>query len=203
MPPRFLHPFLPYRSFLVPILVLCAIVVPCWLVFRLYRARTRGQPLSFGRELLLLTFVLYLSGLAAVTLIPSRSSRAQVEAADGFKLRPDLSSLTCPAATPSTGPTAARFCMRNAAGNLVLFIPLGLLIPLVWRRLRVRDGILIAIAFSVGIELLQYLSRMVGSKRLADVNDVILNVLGACLGLALGMLLRWRPRGRPAVVARG
>ena len=199
MPPRFLHPFLPYRSFLVPILVLCAIVVPCWLVFRLYRARTSGYRLSFGRELLLLTFVLYLSGLAAVTLIPSRSSRAAVEATDGFKLRPDLTSLTCPSATPSTGAAAGRFCMRNAAGNLALFIPLGFLMPLVWRRLRFRDGILIAIGCSVGIELLQYLSRMVGSKRLADVNDVILNVVGACLGLALGMLLRWRPGGHAAV----
>lgn len=199
MPPRFLHPFLPYRSFLGPILVLCAMVVPCWLVYRLYRARSRGHSLSFGRELLLLTFVLYLSGLAAVTLIPSRSSRAPVEATEGFKLRPDLSSLTCPAATPSTGAAAGRFCMRNAAGNLVLFIPLGLLIPLVWRRLRFRDGVLIAIAFSVGIELLQYLSRMVGSKRLADVNDVILNVLGACLGLALVAVMRWRPGRRQAV----
>lgn len=199
MPPRFLHPFLPYRSFLVPILVLCAIVVPCWLIFRLYRARSSGRRLALGRELLLLIFVLYLSGLAAVTLIPSRSSRAQVEATDGFKLRPDLTSLTCPSATPSTGSTSGRFCMRNAAGNLALFIPLGFLIPLVWRRLRFRDGIMIAVAFSIGIELLQYLSRMVGSKRLADVNDVILNVIGAALGLALVTLLRWRPGARPAV----
>ena len=193
MPPRFLHPFLPYRSFLGPIVVLCAIVVPCWLVFRLYRARSRAHRVSFGRELLLLTFVLYLSGLSAVTLVPSRSSRAPVEATNGFKLRPDLSSLTCPSVPPTTGSGGERFCMRNAAGNLALFIPLGFLIPLVWRRLRVRDGIVIAIAFSVGIELLQYLSRALGSKRLADINDVILNVLGACLGLALVAVVRWRP----------
>ena len=81
----------------------------------------------------------------------------------------------------------------------MLFFPLGILLPLVWSRLRFRNGIAIAIALSVSIELLQYASRVLGSKRLADVNDVILNVLGACVGLVLVALLRWRPGRRPAV----
>lgn len=71
--------FLPYRSFAFPILVLSAIVVPCWLVFRLYRFRTGGHTLSFPREILLLTVVLYLVGLAAATLTPNRSSRLLAE----------------------------------------------------------------------------------------------------------------------------
>ena len=201
MPPRFLHPFLPYRSLFVPILVFCAIAVPCWLAYRLYRHRSRGQRLSFGRELLLLIFVLYLSGLAAVTLLPNRGSRARVEATEGIKLRPDPAALMC-ASERLTGGVAARgFCMRNARGNFLLFLPLGLLLPLIWRRLRLRHGIGIALALSVGIEIMQYVSRALGSRRLADVNDVILNVLGACLGLAIVALLRWRP-GRSPVTQR-
>jgi glycopeptide antibiotics resistance protein len=89
--------------------------------------------------------------------------------------------------------------MRNARGNVALFIPLGILLPLIWRRLRFWNGLLIATAVSISIELLQYLSRGWGVNRLADVNDVILNVFGACLGLLLVSVLRWRPRGRPAV----
>lgn len=81
----------------------------------------------------------------------------------------------------------------------MLFVPLGILIPLVWRRLRFWQGISIAIALSFSIELLQYLSSALGSYRAADVNDVILNVLGACLGLALVSLLRFRPGSRPAL----
>jgi glycopeptide antibiotics resistance protein len=81
----------------------------------------------------------------------------------------------------------------------MLFFPLGILLPLVWRRLRFWSGIQIAIALSVSIELLQYLSSAWGSYRAADVNDVILNVLGASLGLALVTLLRLRPGARPAV----
>jgi glycopeptide antibiotics resistance protein len=189
---QLLYPFLPYRSLAFPILVLSAIVVPCWLVFRLYRHRTAGHSLSFRRELLLLTFVVYLSGLAATTLTPNRSSRYRAEATVGIDLRPSLASLTCSSAFLPGGSSAQGFCVRNARGNFLLFFPLGLLIPLVWRRLRFWRGVQIAIAVSCGIELVQYVSRSWGVNRTADINDVILNVLGACLGLVLVHLLRLR-----------
>ncbi len=190
MIPKFLFPFLPYRSFFFPFLVLSAIAVPCWLVFRLYRLRTPGHRLSSRREILLLTFVVYLSGLATATLIPNHNSRVAAEAAMGIDLRPNLASLTCSSATLPRGSTARAFCVHNAKGNAMLFFPLGILIPLVWRRLSFWRGVQIAIAVSVSIELVQYLSSAWGSYRAADVNDVILNVFGAFLGLALVFLLR-------------
>jgi glycopeptide antibiotics resistance protein len=199
MVPRFLYPFLPYRSFIVPILVVCAVVVPCWLTFRLYRRRTPGHRPSFAREILLLIFVVYLSGLAAVTLEPNHPSRAVAKATLAIDFRPSAASLTCASAFLPHGSTAQGFCVRNARGNLLLFIPLGVLLPLVRRRLRFWRGIQIAIALSCTIELLQLLSRAWGSYRTADVNDVILNVLGAGLGLGLVSLLQLRQGTRPAV----
>jgi glycopeptide antibiotics resistance protein len=196
---QLIYPFLPYRSFVFPILVLSSIVVPCWLVFRLYRHRTRGHPLSFPREILLLTFVVYLSGLAAVTLAPNRSSRLLAEGRGGIELRPNLASLTCSSASLPGGSTAQAFCVHNARGNVMLFFPLGILLPLVWGHLRFWRGIQVAIALSVSIELVQYLSSAWGSYRSADVNDVILNVVGACLGLALVSLLRLPQGTRPAI----
>jgi glycopeptide antibiotics resistance protein len=196
--PRFMYPFLVYRSFAFPILVLSSIVVPCWLVFRHYRLRTLGRPVSFQREILLLTFVVYLSGLAAVTLVPNHNSRAGEEAAAGIDLRPSVASLTCSSATLPSGSSARAFCVRNARGNVVLFLPLGILIPLVWRRLGFWGGIQIAITLSCGIELVQYLAGA-WIYRAADVNDVILNGFGASLGLALVFLLRSGRVTRPAV----
>jgi glycopeptide antibiotics resistance protein len=192
-----IYPLLPYRSFAFPILVLSAIVVPCWLVFRVYRLRSRGQPVSFPREMLLLIFVLYLSGLAAVTLEPNRSSRYTAEAMVGLDLQPSLTSLTCSTASVPRGSTARSFCMRNARGNVLLFFPLGILIPLIWRRLRFWRGVQIAMALSFAIELAQYVSRTWGINRTADVNDFILNVVGASIGLALVALLRLRHEARP------
>jgi len=196
----FVYPFLPYRSFFFPFLVLSAIAVPCWLVFRVYRLRTSGQRLSFRREIVLLTFVVYLSGLATATLIPNRNSRSAAQAAMGIDLRPNLTSLTCSSAALPRGSTARAFCVHNARGNFILFFPLGILMPLVWKRLRFWSGIQIAIAVSVSIELVQYLS-MAWSNRNADVNDVVLNVLGASFGLALVFLLRLL-RGTHLAVAR-
>jgi glycopeptide antibiotics resistance protein len=197
-----LYPFLPYRSFLYPILVLSAIAVPCWLIFRLYYLRARRRPLSLRRELLLLTVVVYLAGLAAATLTPNRSSRLLADGRGGIELRPSLSSLTCSTANLREGSTARSFCVRNARGNLLLFFPLGILIPLVWRQLGFRKGMLIAIALSFTIELVQYLSSAWGSYRAADVNDFILNVLGAGLGMAAVSLLRLR-QGNRVAASRG
>ncbi|MBC7791059.1 MAG: VanZ family protein [Anaerolineae bacterium] len=199
MIPKFLYPFLAYRSLVFPFLVLSAITVPCWLVFRLYRLRIPGNGLSFHREIVLLAFVVYLSGLAAATLIPNHNSRLAAEAAAGIDLSPNLESLTCSSAILPSGSTARAFCVRNARGNFMLFVPLGVLLPLVWRRLRFWRGIQIGIAVSFSIELVQYVSRAWGSHRSADVNDVILNVLGASLGLALVFLLRLLRGNRPAV----
>ncbi len=66
-------------------------------------------------------------------------------------------------------------------------------------HVRFWSGIQIAIAVSCSIELLQYFSRAWGSYRLPDINDLILNGLGAGLGLALVFLLRLRRGTRPAV----
>ncbi|PYP78237.1 MAG: hypothetical protein DMD35_11945 [Gemmatimonadetes bacterium] len=194
-----LYPFLPYRSLVVPILVLSAIVVPCWLLFRLYRVRTSGHRPSVGRELVLLIFVVYLSSLAAVTLEPNHPSRMVAEASVAIDLRPSLGSLTCSSAFLPSGSTAQGFCVRNARGNLLLFIPLGFLLTLVWKRLRFWKGMQIAIVLSCCIELLQYISRAWGSYRTADINDVILNVVGAAIGLGLASLLRLRQGRRPTI----
>ena len=195
---RLFYPLLVYRSIAFPFLVLSAVTVPCWLAFRLYRIRTPAHRLWFHREILLLVFVVYLSGLAAATLLPNHPSRSAAEAAVAIDLHPNLASLTCSSAMLARGSDARFFCRYNARGNILLFFPLGILLPLVWWRLRFWTGIQIAIALSSSIELVQYFSRT-WINRTADVNDVILNVLGASLGLAVVFLLRLRRGTRPAV----
>lgn len=193
-----IYPILPYRSLIAPFLVAAAIAVPCWLLLRLYHLRRSGRPLSFPRELLLVIFVIYLAGLASATLMPNRSSRMLADGRGGIDLTPNLSSLTCSTANLRQGSTARSFCVRNAQGNFVLFLPFGILVPLVWPRMRFWRGLGVALAVSIGIELVQYVSSAWGSYRAADVNDVILNVAGAAVGLMLVTLLRLRREPRAA-----
>lgn len=186
------YPLLPYRSFVLPILVACAFVLPCWVALRLYRHRGAARTRSWPREFLLLAFVMYLAGLAAVTLTPNQSARVRAEGTGGIEFRPTLASLTCSSAGMPSGSRARGFCARNARGNVALFFPLGLMMPFIWPSVRFWKGLGIACVVSCSIELIQYLSSAWGSYRAADVNDIVLNVAGASVGLAITSL--WRSR---------
>lgn len=70
----------------------------------------------------------------------------------------------------------------NLLGNIIMFIPLGFLMPRVFRRLRkLWKTLLLCIGIIVAIELVQ-LVTLVGT---CDVDDLILNVLGIYLGYFL------------------
>jgi glycopeptide antibiotics resistance protein len=89
--------------------------------------------------------------------------------------------------------------VRLLAGNVVVFSPFGLLLPIIWPRLaRFWRMALAGLLFSAGIELSQLgLSLVLGYwYRMTDVDDVLLNVTGVLLGYGLLRLLRWR-RGGP------
>ena len=79
----------------------------------------------------------------------------------------------------------------NALLNVALFLPLGLLLPLIWGQFRtMKNTVLFGFAMSLTIELLQIL---VG--RATDINDLITNTLGAALGFGLWKLAPPIPLG--------
>lgn len=69
--------------------------------------------------------------------------------------------------------------------NIVMFVPFGLLTPMLWPRLdSVRRLAAYAAAASSAIELTQLvLGLTVGSRRTVDINDLIANTAGALAGL--------------------
>lgn len=83
-----------------------------------------------------------------------------------------------------TSPTQA---IRQIGGNLGLLIPLGFLLPALSRRMRGwRAFALTALCVSVGIEGMQFVERATGlAVRSVDIDDVMLNALGALLGFLL------------------
>lgn len=191
-----LYPLLPYRSFLGPIAVAWAVVLPVWLGVRWMRRRQAASRVTAARELLLLVFALYLAALAAVTLSPNDSARLREAGTGGIDLQLSAASLTCTGPTVPDGSRAQGFCMHNARGNVALFVPFGFLVPLIWPSVRLRRGVLLALLLSCGIEVTQYVSSAWGSYRAADVNDVVLNVVGATIGLLLARVVRLLPLGR-------
>ena len=87
------------------------------------------------------------------------------------------------------GYDAVRSAVVNLAGNVVMFIPLGFLLPAVRRRLRKFGWFLVTVAAAVAaVELLQ-LATGLGS---CDIDDLLLNVFGAALGYGIFHLLAER-----------
>ena len=73
------------------------------------------------------------------------------------------------------GGTAAKI---NLLGNVLVFLPLGLLPPLIWKKYRsFLHGLLPGFLFSLSAECLQYFTG-----RSVDIDDLLLNTLGAALG---------------------
>ena len=67
---------------------------------------------------------------------------------------------------------------KQILGNLVMLMPLGLYLPLLYRVWNVFVFILVSMLFSILIETLQLVTRF----RSADVDDVLLNTAGALAG---------------------
>lgn len=84
-------------------------------------------------------------------------------------------------------PVFVRLAVVNLLGNIVMFVPLGLLMPAAypglgrwWKVLITTGGAVVA------VELTQMLT-LLGT---CDIDDLILNLLGAAMGYGLFLILR-------------
>jgi len=79
---------------------------------------------------------------------------------------------------------------KQNSGNFVMLLPLGIYLPLLYKKLRSPISFFVVAFFcfltSVGIELLQ----LATSYRSTDVDDVVLNTAGGCCGFIIYQLLR-------------
>lgn len=142
---------------LVEILISLIILIPVFLM--LHKARFH----NIGKTIAYFIFAVYLSAVYLFVGMPTLQF-----------LRFDLSLTYIPFL-----PMVAD--LKNTALNVLLFVPLGLLLPFLWRRYsKLKNTLLFGIGLSLSIEILQILTY-----RATDINDVIANALGAVLGYFL------------------
>ena len=166
------------------------LALPLLILLRTLWLMHKKQSPRWGRELLLALFMLYLIGLASQTLTipPSLFSDPQSiiaramqrwETGHGISLTPGYT-IRSMLEKGSYGQKVI-----NLAGNVVIFAPMGLLPPLLWRRWR---HFWTAIPLSAGVScLIEFLQLFL--ERSVDVDDVILNTLGGLFGYILFCLI--------------
>lgn len=132
----------------------------------------------WGPTTLRLATVTYAALLAAVTLLPVRWDpwRASYPNDD---YRPQLTPIRGSGTNPFLSSHPLHM-LGEQVGNVLLFLPFGAMLPLLRPRLdRLWRVMALGAVTSLGIELVQV--AMPDIHR-ADVNDVLLNTLGAGLG---------------------
>jgi glycopeptide antibiotics resistance protein len=170
-----------YILWALPSAVVALAVLLCLLPVRLRRMKRNGLKTTAFHEIGLAWLVVYIAVLLSVTL---NLSRIWPPLFYGFPL-PGVDWFGGNVNFMLFENIGSRSGIMMLIGNILLFVPLSLLAPLLWRRDSWRFAVLLGGALSLGIELIQ-----LAIGRAFDIDDLLMNTLGALLGWMLHRLIR-------------
>jgi glycopeptide antibiotics resistance protein len=177
-------------QFLKSFLLTNLIIIPLWIIMRLL-AQRNSKPTDSAfmrRELILLFFVIYVVSVASITIIPLPEFKGNVSIYRHINLVPFARSVKSLANLSNNTQASVTLITisENFFGNIIMFIPLGIFLPLLNNKYHsFKKVILTAALCSLSIESIQFISMSFGIYRFVDIDDVILNTFGATIGFAL------------------
>ena len=170
-------------------LTVLSFTLPAWLLLRAFvLSRKKKQQTFFSakHELVLFVFYAYVTCVVVVTTFPIPMTKYRNPELERVNLIPLVNTakgfvaILSPAKKYMSG-----HLLENIVGNILLFFPLGVLLPIASKKTySLKRIILVSFLFSFLIELIQLVSSHFGNYRSVDVDDVILNTTGAMLGFA-------------------
>ena len=129
---------------------------------------------SYGKIFMVFIFAFYSMAVFSAVGIPT-----------AYTLRVDLSFNLIPLIDIFSSPAEY---IKNTILNILLFIPMGFLLPAIWKEYRpIKKTVLMGLLVSVIIELLQ-----IFTFRLTDIDDLITNTLGTLLGYYCGKMFSFK-----------
>lgn len=141
-------------------------IIPVLILYFFIRKKS-GRKQSIFHIIAVFVFCYYLFGILTVTGIGYTST---------ISFRPQISII--PFCGMISGPI-------DTILNLVLFVPLGFFLPLLYKKYHhIKNVVLTGFLFSLSIEIIQ----MFGWGA-TDINDLIINTVGACLGYLIYYLV--------------
>ena len=176
------------------ILLILLTILPLWVLYRLpvYKdLKRQGKKILNAKEWLLLISIVYLGLVIALTIVPVQISAFQNPKEPGLNFIPFINTyqhFLYTLASPDN--TMTNFALENIFGNILLFIPAGILLPCIFPGYRnAWKTAATCFYFSLTIELIQLLLRQFGTYRTVDIDDIILNTLGGVIGFLLFTIL--------------
>lgn len=142
------------------------VFVPC-IIWQLYM--TKFKNVRYGRMHYVMTyiFIFYLSMALEVTGIPTIYELIR-------------SGIVIDSGTINLVPFSTDTYTISYILNIIMFMPLGFLLPMIWRKCRFHQVLLIGMLSSLAIEIMQLFNW-----RVSDIDDLLMNTLGAVIGFFL------------------
>ncbi len=161
-----------------------------WMVIRgvVLLINKRYKRLSVKNEFLLNILAVYFISVISMTLFPIDIIWGDVprkQFAPAVNIIPFVDIITDFPRTQFSLAFKIKFLTKNLAGNLLLLLPIGIFLPILWIKVRsFWKTVIIGASTSLSIELLQYALAYLGFGwgRAADIDDLILNTLGVMIG---------------------
>lgn len=174
----------------VPITVIIAII---YSIIRLVWLKKKKAPIFRGKEIVGLIFVCYITGLFNLIVMPANFWLGFMDGIAFGWWEEILPVFTI--GEVNLIPSVIRWLQGELSigswvrqmliGNIAMFLPLGLLLPLITDKVKIKNGLVIAAVVPVGLEVLQLVFG-----RSLDIDDLICNFIGIAAGLIIAVLLK-------------
>lgn len=151
-------------------------------ISRFIKAKRSKRKFFCLKEFFVIMFQVYLALLISVTLFPLMIEDRKVNLIVNFI--PIVNSVKdLMVGVNEMGFFMVKFWIINILGNIILLSPLAFIVPVISKRFRsLKSVVLLCFCTSCFIEFLQFLSLFIGNLRSVDIDDIILNTLGAFIG---------------------
>lgn len=167
-----------YSLYMIIFMVIC---MPIYLIVRYIFLKKKNIKINKYREIVLLLFVLFLMGLASLTIIPTiRITSFGMEfinsGIDDINIIPFR--IIYDTYIEIFKNHNINYFLISFLGNIILFIPIGFFMKILWENLSDKKIILYGFCISLMIEVCQ-----VPLARTTDIDDLLCNTLGVFIGV--------------------
>ncbi len=184
------HSFVGMFIQVVPVTMLVGVV---YVPLRLCYMKRRGRELTWGLEVIRLVFVCYLAGLINLILVPNNLWTAiwfyLFNGYSGTTVGPMFeftynwvpSLYQCLIGERILG----SWVTEMLVGNVLMFVPMGVLLPMISKRVQGYKMLLLAVGIPAVVELVQPIMG-----RSFDIDDVLTNFVGILIGYVIAAAIR-------------
>jgi len=162
-------------------------IIPIWLLLRtiiLLVKKKNNKQIDLKRELIINIFAVYVFSYIGITLFPITIFWVKQQ----YFMKPTIQLIPFkPIFDAVLSHVPIRLIVINTFGNIILTIPFGVFLTLLWNQKfkKISTVTVFGLVVSLLTEILQYIQGILLPSiqtRQSDVNDIILNVIGVLIG---------------------